>query len=176
MIKQDRIWKEIERDDPRQIEIIELTGHHEFGPNMMMANVGRPEELHEIRRLFNEGKWAISRARYWAYVYGFVAKATAGRPRPGAAVCLVRYEDLCARLGSDDRPDPGSTPASRPHNLRPRAKPTTRETLTSRLLQALFDAAELAEIVSATYRQRGRALRIRRWSDRATHCGVGATA
>ena len=31
LIKQDRIWDEIERDDPRQIEIIELTGHHEFG-------------------------------------------------------------------------------------------------------------------------------------------------
>ena len=63
LIKQDRIWAELERDDPRQIEIIELTGHHEFGPNQVMANVGDPHELREIRRLFDAGNGrAFSRA------------------------------------------------------------------------------------------------------------------
>ncbi|MBV9719487.1 MAG: sulfotransferase [Candidatus Eremiobacteraeota bacterium] len=96
LIKQDRIWAEIERDDPRQIEIIELTGHHEFGPKQVMANVGRPEELREIRRLFDEGRWAQSRARYWAYVYGFVADQLDADPELRRSVCIVRYEDLCS--------------------------------------------------------------------------------
>ena len=95
LIKQDRIWAELERDDPRQIEIIELTGHHEFGPNQVMANVGRPEVLREIRRLFDEGRWAQSRARYWAYVYGFVAEQLDEDPELARRVCIVRYEDLC---------------------------------------------------------------------------------
>ena len=43
LIKQDRIWAELENSDPRQIEIIELTGHHEFGPKQVMANVGSPQ-------------------------------------------------------------------------------------------------------------------------------------
>src|SRR5580698_10553745 len=95
LIKQDRIWAELERDDPRQIEIIELTGHHEFGQHQVMANVGNPEELREIRRLFDEGSWAKSRARYWAYAYGFVAKQLRDDPELARRVCIVRYEDLC---------------------------------------------------------------------------------
>ena len=95
MLKQDRIWAEIERDDPRQIEIIELTGHHEFGPNQVMANVGNPQELREIRRLFDAGQGAESRARYWSYVYGFIAKQLQDDPDLARQVCVVRYEDLC---------------------------------------------------------------------------------
>jgi hypothetical protein len=96
LIKQDRIWAEIDQSDPRQIEIIELTGHHEFGPRQVMANVGDPSELRDIRRLFDSGEWAVSRARYWAYVYGFVAKQLADDPELARRVLVVRYEDLCA--------------------------------------------------------------------------------
>jgi hypothetical protein len=99
MVKQDRIWAELERDDPRQIEIIELTGHHEFGPHQVMANVGNPQELSEIRRLFDDKKWPESRARYWAYVYGFIAKQLEDDPELAKSVCVVRYEDLCSDSG-----------------------------------------------------------------------------
>lgn len=95
LIKQDRIWAELERSDPRQIEIIELTGHHEFGTRQVMANVGHPETLREIRRLFDEGQWAQSRARYWAYAYGFVIDQLDADPELARSVCIVRYEDLC---------------------------------------------------------------------------------
>jgi Sulfotransferase family len=104
LIKQDRIWAELERDDPRQIEIIELTGHHEFGPHQVMANVGQPEVLRELRRLFDAGNVVESRARYWAYVYGFVAKQLDDDPGLARQVCIVRYEDLCSdSLATIDR-------------------------------------------------------------------------
>jgi len=149
IIKQDRIWKEIEESDPRQIEIIELTGHHEFGPNMMMANVGRPEELHEIRRLFDEGKWAISRARYWAYVYGFVAQQLQADPGLARAVCLVRYEDLCSDSGATIDRILAHT------GLAPEKFAAAREAYTKKLslpdyYKPSFDAAEIAEITSLT--------------------------
>ncbi|MFY9719334.1 MAG: sulfotransferase [Candidatus Cybelea sp.] len=104
IIKQDRIWAELERDEPRQIEIIELTGHHEFGPHQVMANVGNADALREIRRLFDAGQVVQSRARYWAYVYGFVAKQLQDDPQLAQRVCIVRYEDLCSdSLATIDR-------------------------------------------------------------------------
>jgi hypothetical protein len=96
LIKQDKIWAELEQSEPRQIEIIELTGHHEFGTRQVMANVGNPQELRAIRQLFDEGRWAESRARYWAYAYGFVVGQLDADPELARQVCIVRYEDLCS--------------------------------------------------------------------------------
>jgi hypothetical protein len=95
LLKQDRIWDELDRDDPRQIEIIEMTGHHEFGKRQIMANLGDASVLREIHQLRDDGHVVRARARYWAYVYNFVLdqlQADAGLAR---AVCVVRYEDLC---------------------------------------------------------------------------------
>ncbi|HLX25589.1 MAG TPA: sulfotransferase [Candidatus Cybelea sp.] len=95
LLKQDRIWDELDRDDPRQIEIIEMTGHHEFGQRQIMANLGDPSVLREIHELRDSGRTVRARARYWAYVYDFVLKQIASDPDLASAVCVVRYEDLC---------------------------------------------------------------------------------
>ena len=135
LIKQDRIWAELERDDPRQIEIIELTGHHEFGTRQVMANVGNPDELREIRRLFDDGRWAQSRARYWAYMYGFVLNAARRRSRAGAQRLHRALRGSLRRLARDDRPHPR---AHRPRSaeLRGSRAEYGTEALVSRLLQA----------------------------------------
>jgi hypothetical protein len=149
LIKQDRIWAEIEKTDPRQIEIIELTGHHEFGPNQVMANVGNPQVLAEIRRLFDEGRWAESRARYWAYVYGFVAKQLDDDPDLARRVCIVRYEDLCGdSLTTIDR-------ILAHTELEPTSFATARAAYGEKLsfpdyYKPKFSADELAAIVAAT--------------------------
>jgi hypothetical protein len=149
MIKQDRIWAEIEKSDPRQIEIIELTGHHEFGPHQVMANVGNPDELREIRRLFDAGQWGLSRARYWAYVYGFVAGQLQADPELARRVCIVRYEDLCSdSLPTIDRILEHAGLATEPFAQ-------TREAYSKKLsfpdyYKPVFSAQELAEITSVT--------------------------
>ncbi|MGA7353901.1 MAG: sulfotransferase [Candidatus Cybelea sp.] len=149
LIKQDRIWAELERSDPRQIEIIELTGHHEFGTRQVMANVGNPDELREIRRLFDEGKWAQSRARYWAYMYGFVARQLDADPDLARSVCVVRYEDLCSdSLTTIDR-------ILAHAGLEPQSFAAARETYSKKLsfpdyYKPAFDADTLGEIVAAT--------------------------
>jgi hypothetical protein len=149
MIKQDRIWAEIEKSDPRQIEIIELTGHHEFGPHQVMANVGNPDELREIRRLFDAGQWGLSRARYWAYVYGFVAGQLQADPELARRVCIVRYEDLCSdSLPTIDRILEHAGLAAEPFAQ-------TREAYGKKLsfpdyYKPVFSAQELAEITSVT--------------------------
>ncbi|MGC1380491.1 MAG: sulfotransferase [Candidatus Baltobacteraceae bacterium] len=149
LIKQDRIWAELERDDPRQIEIIELTGHHEFGPHQVMANVGNPDVLHEIRRLFDANHWAESRARYWAYVYGFVVKQLESDPDLKRQVCIVRYEDLCTdSLTTIDR-------ILEHTSLAPESFAATRAAYGQKLsfpdyYKPAFDAGQLAEITAAT--------------------------
>lgn len=149
MIKQDRIWAEIEKSDPRQIEIIELTGHHEFGPHQVMANVGNPDELREIRRLFDAGQWGLSRARYWAYVYGFVAGQLQADPELARRVCIVRYEDLCSdSLPTIDRILEHAGLATEPFAQ-------TREAYSKKLsfpdyYKPVFSAEELAEITRVT--------------------------
>jgi Sulfotransferase family len=96
LIKQDRIWSELDRDDPRQIEIIELTGHHEFGDRQIMANVGDASVLQEIHALRSAGRTVRARAMYWAYVYDFVTRQLASDAALSRSVCTVRYEDLCS--------------------------------------------------------------------------------
>jgi hypothetical protein len=95
LLKQDRIWDEIDRDDPRQIEIIEMTGHHEFGMRQVLSNVGNPEQVREVRGLLNAGRKVRARATIWAYIYDFVLGQMAADPELAKAVCIVRYEDLC---------------------------------------------------------------------------------
>ncbi|MBV8490146.1 MAG: sulfotransferase [Candidatus Eremiobacteraeota bacterium] len=97
MLKQDRIWDEIDRDDPRQIEIIELTGHHEFGKRQILPNVGNTEEVRAARRLFDSGEKVASRAHLWAYVYRFVLQQVASDEGLRSAIAVVRYEDLCGK-------------------------------------------------------------------------------
>jgi hypothetical protein len=149
LIKQDRIWAELERDDPRQIEIIELTGHHEFGPHQVMANVGNPEVLREVRRLFDDGQLARSRARYWTYVYGFVAQQLRDDPQLARQVCTVRYEDLC----SDSLPTIDRIVAHA--ELAPESFAATRSAYGQKLsfpdyYKPAFDDAELADIAAVT--------------------------
>jgi len=149
LIKQDRIWAELLRDDPRQIEIIELTGHHEFGPNQIMANLGNTEELRQARRLFDEGNWAISRARYWAYAYGFVNKQLQDDPELARRVCIVLDEDLCAdSLATIDRILAHAQLDAQPFAA---ARAAYGEKLSfPDYYKPAFDAAQLAEITSTT--------------------------
>jgi hypothetical protein len=95
LLKQDRIWDEIDKDDPRQIEIIEMTGHHEFGMRQVLSDVGNPEQVKEVRGMLNSGRKVRARATIWAYIYDFVLKQMAADPELAKAVCIVRYEDLC---------------------------------------------------------------------------------
>ncbi len=149
LLKQDRIWDELDRDDPRQIEIIEMTGHHEFGSRQIMANVGDPAVLREIHQLRNSGRTVRARARYWSYMYDFVLKQLESDPGLAKAVCIVRYEDLC-----------GDSPETIDRIVRHTELPAepfaaTRAAYTEKLslpdyYRPKFDASELADIVEVT--------------------------
>ena len=80
----DRIRGKIEKSDPIQIEIIELTGTM-IGPNQVIANVG-VQELRRVRRLFDDNRWAVSRARYSASRLRI--RRRSARPRSGTGTSV----------------------------------------------------------------------------------------
>ena len=149
LLKQDRIWDELDRDDPRQIEIIELTGHHEFGSRQIMANVGDASVLEEIHRLRDAGRTVRARARYWSYMYDFVLKQIASDPALARAVCTVRYEDLCGN--SEETIDRIVAHIE----LDPERFAATRSAYAAKLslpdyYRPKFDSTELSDIVEVT--------------------------
>jgi len=149
LLKQDRIWDEIDRDEPRQIEIIEMTGHHEFGKRQILANLGDASVLREVHELFDAGRNARARARYWAYVYDFVLQQLASDPALASAVCVVRYEDLCGKsLETIDRIVAHTQLSAEPFA-------STRQAYAEKLsppdyYRPNFSAAELDDIVELT--------------------------
>ena len=120
------------------------------------------------------GRWAESRARYWAYVYGFVAKQLDDDPELARSVCIVRYEDLCSdSLATIDRIiahaglDPASFDATRtaygqklsfPDYYKPSFEPDVLSTIvasTSEVAKRFnYDVAEIAQRVAASSQEK----------------------
>ena len=97
VVKQDRLFTELGRDDRRLVKMNRLTGFHEFGPNFVPVNVGDDAITREICRCRDEGRLARARAMQWASVFGFVIEQLKQDPELARAVCIVRYEDLCLK-------------------------------------------------------------------------------
>lgn len=114
--KQHRLFCEGATDNDRAIAHLERVGHYEFGPHRRPVNLGDGETVREIEGLWEKGEEVRGWARYWAYLYGFLADRLESNPKLRDATTLVRYEDLCdetgpelekltAHCGIDDRTD-----------------------------------------------------------------------
>jgi hypothetical protein len=149
LLKQDRIWHDLHRDDPRQAKSIQLTGHHAFGPSEVAANVGDAAVIKQIQQCREGGRHARSRALYWASVYGFVLKQLKDDPELARAVCIVRYEDLCGNPAETIDRIVTHTGLSHDDFTPTRAQYMEKLSLPDYYRPA-FSAAELADIVNAT--------------------------
>ena len=99
VLKQDRLFAGLALDDQRLVKMNRITGFHEFGPNWVPANVGNDAIIQEINRCREEGRQVRARALQWASVFGFLIEQLKQDPELARAVCVVRYEDLCAKSG-----------------------------------------------------------------------------
>jgi hypothetical protein len=97
VVKQDRLFTELARDDQRLLKMNRVTGFHEFGPNFVPVNVGSDAATEEICRCRDEKRSVRARALQWASVFGFVVEQLKHDPELASAVCIVRYEDLCTK-------------------------------------------------------------------------------
>lgn len=97
VLKQDRLFTDLARDDQRLVKMNRVTGFHEFGPNWVPVNLGNDATTQEISRCRDEGRLVRARALQWAAVFGFITEQLKHDPELARAVCVVRYEDLCVK-------------------------------------------------------------------------------
>ena len=73
LIKQTRLFIELERNNPLLIDWHRITGHSEFGHHQLCINTGNNDLIHKIRRLWkNETTYVKGWAYYWSSIYDYV--------------------------------------------------------------------------------------------------------
>jgi hypothetical protein len=97
VLKQDRLFSDLAREDQRLVKMNKTTGFHEFGPNWVPVNVGNDAITQEIHLCRQKGYLVRARALQWASVFGFIIEQLKHDTELAGAVCVVRYEDLCVK-------------------------------------------------------------------------------
>lgn len=96
LMKQDRLFYEMEREDKRLLHWTKLIGHREFGSAKTVINLDDPQTAKEIKSLWaNGGTAAKGWALYWAKVYGYLDQLLQQNHQLAEASLIIRYEDLC---------------------------------------------------------------------------------
>jgi hypothetical protein len=96
LVKQDLIFRAMEKHDPRLLHWISIIGHREFGSIKKAINLDNTDVVNEIKRCWKEDTshvkgWAI----YWNAVYGYVHRLLRDSKKCREATLVVKYEDLC---------------------------------------------------------------------------------
>ncbi len=96
LMKQHALFCQAETDHPRALAHMQRVGHFEFGLDRRPVNVGDGEAVDAVLDCWAHGREVEGWARYWGYVYGFVADRLAANEQLRAASRVVRFEDLCS--------------------------------------------------------------------------------
>jgi hypothetical protein len=96
LAKQDTIFSEVERQDPRLLDWTKIIGHREFGAAKVCINVGDTNLVREIREHWsNKNTYVKGWAKYWASLYAHVHKKLEQNQDLAKAALVVKYETLC---------------------------------------------------------------------------------
>ncbi len=96
LIKQTKLFKKIEQENPLLKKWLRILGHYEFGQRRVCINLGNTELIHKIRELWRNKKTYVKGwAYYWYSIYNFVANHLDANKKLKKATLIVRYDDLC---------------------------------------------------------------------------------
>jgi len=96
LIKQTRLFMEMEEGKPLLIDWHRISGHNEFGHYQLCINTGDNEIIHKIRRLWkNEKTYVEGWAYYWSSIYDYVMNLLEANKKIKESTLIIRYEDLC---------------------------------------------------------------------------------
>jgi hypothetical protein len=95
MVKQDRLFREIQARDARSRRYTRRLGHFEFGHDFRPLHLDNEEELAATLQYREQGAFACAYAQYWAYAYGFVADMLDNDSALSTASTIVSYDRLC---------------------------------------------------------------------------------
>lgn len=95
LMKQDKLFREIQTSNPKTLEHMQQTGHFEFGLGRKLINTGNAEDMRAIQEAFAAGKDVTAWALYWNSIYRYASSLLEYAPLDGR-VQVVHYEELCA--------------------------------------------------------------------------------
>jgi hypothetical protein len=96
LIKQTKLFIEMEQKNPLLADWHKLTGHSEFGHYQKCINTGNAEIIRKIRRLWkNEETYVKGWAYYWSSIYDYVMDLLEVNGEIRKSVFIVKHEDLC---------------------------------------------------------------------------------
>lgn len=95
LLKQDRLFEQASKEDPRVDRQLRMSGHFEFGPGRRPVRIGDGEDARSIQEHWQSGRRVAGWAVYWQSIYRHLLDTLEGDSDIRAAVNLVKYEDLC---------------------------------------------------------------------------------
>lgn len=96
LIKQTKLFMELEREKPFLKKWLRIIGHYEFGHHQVCINVGNTELIHKIRKLWKNSRTYVKGwAYYWTSIYNFIANCLDANKTLRKATLIVKYGDLC---------------------------------------------------------------------------------
>ena len=95
LIKQHRLFCQIQHDNEAARQHLKLVGHFEFGLDRRPINPGDHDAVAAIEDCWKRGEEARGWAKYWALIYRHLADRLQADPELARRGLLVRYEELC---------------------------------------------------------------------------------
>ncbi len=95
LVKQQRLFLEGQRREPRARDHLSRAGHFEFGVDRRPVHVGDADALAAVEDDWEQGREASGWARYWSMIYGHLAERLCARPALASATLLLPFEALC---------------------------------------------------------------------------------
>ena len=95
IMRQQKLFAEGERRQPKAIDHLRRVGHFEFGLDRRPINPGAAERIREIAALWAAGLEVRGWARYWKLMADFVAKQLRADPALRKAAVCVPFERFC---------------------------------------------------------------------------------
>ncbi len=98
LIKQDYLFLEMQRKNPRLLDWTKIIGHREFGSAKVSINLNDYETTKKIREMWDKKEtyitgWAI----YWNSIYSYLHKKLDSNKQLAQSSIIIKYEDMCGR-------------------------------------------------------------------------------
>ena len=95
LMKQHRLFCQIQHDNEAARRHLRLVGHFEFGLDRRPINPGDHDAVAAIKDCWARGEEARGWAKYWALMYRHLADRLEADPEVARRSLVVRYEELC---------------------------------------------------------------------------------
>ncbi|MDX1797918.1 MAG: sulfotransferase [Candidatus Lokiarchaeia archaeon] len=96
LIKQSKLFRILEQENPLLPDWLKIVGHNEFGRNQICINVGNTDLINEIHKLWRKKKTYVKGwAYYWTSIYNFIANQIETNKNLKKATLIIKYDELC---------------------------------------------------------------------------------